>query len=93
MSPIVTPEYNFDIYPASIYALDNFFGDTVPTVEVPIKQLISAEPSLSSPFRNLTTGMGKMIHSDLDSPGIAANNSRTARQLQKPSGTTLHPQG
>jgi hypothetical protein len=51
----------------------------VPTVEVPIKQLISAEPSLCSAFRKLVTGMGKMIHNDLGSMGTAANNARTAR--------------
>jgi len=51
----------------------------VPTVEVPIKQLISAEPSLCSAFRKLVTGMGKMIHSDLGSIGTPANNARPAK--------------
>jgi len=81
MSPIGTPEYNSAIYSVSIYALGSFSEDTVPRVEVPIKQLISTEPSLSAAFRNLATGMGKMIYSDLDSPAIAAGNARTAKTV------------
>jgi hypothetical protein len=81
MSPIGTPEYNSAIYSVSIYALGTFPEDTVPTVEVPIKQLISTEPNLSSAFRNLATGMDKMIYKDLDSPDIAANNAHTAKTV------------
>ena len=81
MSPIGTPEYNSAIYSASVYAFNKFLEDTVPRVEVPIKQLISTEPNLSSAFRNLATGMDKMIYKDLDSPDIAANNAHTAKTV------------
>lgn len=79
MSPIGTPEYNSAIYSVSIYALSMFREGTVPTVEVPIKQLISTERSLFSAFRNLATGMDKMIRKDLDSPDTTANNAYTAK--------------
>ena len=81
MSPIGTPEYNSAIYSASVYAFNKFLEDTVPRVEVPIKQLISTEPNLSSAFRNLATGMDKMIYKDLDSPDIAADNAHTAKTV------------
>jgi hypothetical protein len=79
MSPIGTPEYNSDIYSRIIYTFDKFSDDTVSTVQVPIKQLISTEPNVCSAFGNLTIGMGKMTYNGLHSPGIAARNARTAK--------------
>jgi hypothetical protein len=79
MSPIGTPEYNSDIYFAIVYTFDKFSDDTIPTVHVPIKQLISAEPNVCSAFRNLATGMGKMTYNDFHSPSTAAGNARTAK--------------
>ena len=84
MSPIGTPEYNSAIYSVIIYALGSFPEDTVPTVEVPIRQLISTEPNLSSAFRNFATGMGRMIYKDLHSPDITANNAHTAKIVAAP---------
>ena len=79
MSPIVTPKYTSAIYSARIYALGNFSEGTVPTVRVPIKQPISTEPNVCSAFRDLATGMGKMICNDFHSPGTAVRNARTAK--------------